>query len=395
VPVKSGHAAWMPARQVRDNYQYCLDGGLELAEHGAAPTALTNDRLLRALAREPVDVTPVWLMRQAGRYLPEYRAVRAKAGSFLNLASTPELACEVTLQPIERYPLDAAIIFSDILTIPHAMGLGLDFVEGEGPRFATPVRDQAAIASLPSPDPEVELRYVMDALRLARHELDGKVPLIGFAGSPWTLACYMVEGRSGTDFRLAKQMAHDTPELMHALLEKVAQTSIDYLNAQVDAGAQALMLFDTWGGILTPWDYQEFSLRYCQRIVDKLTRERHGAKVPIILFTKGGGLWLESMAQTGVDALGLDWTIEMGEARARVGDTVALQGNLDPSILRANPDRIRAEVAAVLDSYGPGPGHVFNLGHGITPDIDPEHTAAAIEAVHALSAPIHARGLTP
>lgn len=353
---------------------------------------LANDRLLRALAREPVDATPVWLMRQAGRYLPEYRATRARAGSFMGLAGTPELACEVTLQPIDRYPLDAAIIFSDILTVPHAMGLGLDFVEGEGPKFERPVRDRASIDALPNPDPEDELRYVMDALRVTRSALSGRVPLIGFAGSPWTLACYMVEGRSGTDFRLAKKMAHNDPDLMHSLLDKVTTATISYLNAQIAAGAQVVMVFDSWGGILSARDYEKFSLGYCRKIFAGLTREAEGRQVPRILFTKGGGCWLEPMAASGCDALGLDWTIDIGAARRQVGDRMALQGNLDPGMLRATPERIREEVKAVLESYGPGPGHVFNLGHGITPDIDPVCTGAAIEAVHEFSKPMHGGG---
>lgn len=352
---------------------------------GATTGSLANDRLLRALAREPVDVTPVWFMRQAGRHLPEYRKTRERAGSFLALASTPELACEVTLQPVDRYPLDAAIIFSDILTIPDAMGLGLDLVEGQGPQFAHPVRSSAEIAALPTIDPGDELRYVGDAIRLVRRELNGRIPLIGFAGSPWTLACYMVEGRSGTDLRLAKKMAQDTPELMHQLLSKLCDATVDYLNAQIEAGAQAVMLFDTWGGILTTRDYETFSLAYARKIVSRLTKEHEGRAVPSILFTKGGAGWLEPMAESGYDALGVDWTVELGQARARVGDRVALQGNLDPYVLRASPNRIREEVRAVLASFGPGSGHVFNLGHGITPDIEPEHAAAAIEAVHELS----------
>ncbi len=353
---------------------------------GAATAPLANDRLLRALAREPVDVTPVWFMRQAGRHLPEYRKTRERAGSFLTLASTPELACEVTLQPVARYPLDAAIIFSDILTIPDAMGLGLDLVEGQGPRFARPTRSAADIAALPRIDPNDELRYVTDAIKLVRAELGGRIPLIGFAGSPWTLACYMVEGRSGSDLRLVKKMAQDAPEVMHELLSKLCDVTVDYLNAQIEAGAQAVMLFDTWGGILTTSDYEAFSLEYARRIVSRLTKAHEGRTVPSILFTKGGASWLEAMAGSGYDALGVDWTIELAQARARVGDRVALQGNLDPYVLRASPERIRQEVRAVLESYGPGAGHVFNLGHGITPDIEPEHAAAAIEAVHELSA---------
>ncbi len=350
---------------------------------------LQNDRLLRALLREPVDVTPVWMMRQAGRYLPEYRATREKAGDFMTLCKTPELACEVTLQPLDRFPLDAAILFSDILTVPDAMGLGLYFEEGEGPRFRHPVRDRAAVDALPVPDPEGELRYVMDAVRTIRRELAGRVPLIGFSGSPWTLATYMVEGGGTKNFALSKGMMFDRPELMHALLEKLAQAVTLYLNAQIAAGAQAVMIFDTWGGTLTPDDYREFSLAYMQRIVEGLTREAEGRRVPVILFTKGGGQWLEAMAETGCDALGLDWTTDIGEARQRVGDRVALQGNLDPCVLYASPESIRRSVAKILERYGEGSGHVFNLGHGIHPTIDPEHAAAMIEAVHELSQPYH------
>jgi uroporphyrinogen decarboxylase len=352
-------------------------------------STLTNDRLLRALLREPVDTTPVWMMRQAGRYLPEYRATRAKAGSFLDLCKSPELACEVTLQPLERYPLDAAILFSDILTIPDAMGIGLYFEEGEGPRFERPVRDAAAIDALPLPDPEASLRYVMDAVRVIRRELAGRVPLIGFSGSPWTLATYMVEGGSAKQFARSKGMMFDRPELMHALLGKLARAVTDYLNAQIAAGAQAVMVFDTWGGVLSPADYREFSLDYMARIVDGLTRENDGRRVPVILFTKGGGQWLEAMADTGCDALGLDWTTDLADARARVGDRVALQGNLDPCVLYASPERIREAVGGVLASFGEGPGHVFNLGHGIHPDIDPAHPAAMIEAVHELGRAYH------
>jgi uroporphyrinogen decarboxylase len=352
-------------------------------------TELKNDRLLRALLRQPVDVTPVWMMRQAGRYLPEYRATREQAGSFLDLCMNPELACEVTLQPLERYPLDAAILFSDILTIPDAMGLGLYFSEGEGPRFERPVRDRAAIDALGVPDPEDGLRYVMDAVRTIRRELDGRVPLIGFSGSPWTLATYMVEGATTKTFARSKGMLYDTPELMHALLGKLADAVTLYLNAQIAAGAQAVMVFDTWGGSLTPADYLDFSLAYMQRIVDGVTREAEGRKVPVILFTKGGGQWLEAMADTGCDALGLDWTTDIGDARRRVGHKVALQGNLDPCMLYASPDAIRRGVGRVLESYGPGSGHVFNLGHGIHPAIPPEHAGAMIDAVHELSRPYH------
>ena len=350
---------------------------------------LKNDRFLRALLRQPVDITPVWMMRQAGRYLPEYRATREKAGSFMDLCKNPELACEVTLQPLDRFPLDAAILFSDILTVPDAMGLGLYFTEGEGPRFERPVRSRAAIEALGVPDPEGELRYVMDAVRTIRRELAGRVPLIGFSGSPWTLATYMVEGGSTKTFARSKGMMFDEPALMHALLAKLADAVTLYLNAQIAAGAQAVMVFDTWGGTLSPQDYRDFSLAYMQRIVTGLTREAEGRRVPVILFTKGGGQWLEWMADTGCDALGLDWTTDIGEARARVGDRVALQGNLDPCTLYASPDAIRRAVGQVLASYGAGPGHVFNLGHGIHPTIPPEHAAAMVEAVHELSRPYH------
>ncbi len=350
---------------------------------------LKNDRFLRALLRQPVDMTPVWMMRQAGRYLPEYRATRAKAGSFLDLCKNPELACEVTLQPLERFPLDAAILFSDILTIPDAMGLGLYFGEGEGPKFERPVRDRAAVEALGVPDPEQELRYVMDAVRTIRRELNGRVPLIGFSGSPWTLATYMVEGGSTKNFALAKGMMFDSPDLMHALLGKLADSVTAYLNAQIAAGAQAVMLFDTWGGALTTSDYKAFSLDYMQRIVAGLTREADGRRVPVILFTKGGSQWLEMMADTGCDALGLDWTIDIGVARARVGDRVALQGNLDPCTLYASPEAIRRAVGGILASYGEGSGHVFNLGHGIHPEIPPEHAGAMVEAVHELSRKYH------
>ena len=350
---------------------------------------LKNDRLLRALLRQPVDVTPVWMMRQAGRYLPEYRATREKAGRFMDLCMNPELACEVTLQPLERYPLDAAILFSDILTIPDAMGLGLYFSEGEGPRFERPVRDKAAIDALGVPDPEDGLRYVMDAVRTIRRELDGRVPLIGFSGSPWTLATYMVEGATTKTFARSKGMLYDAPELMHTLLDKLADAVTAYLNAQIAAGAQAVMVFDTWGGSLTPKDYRDFSLAYMQRIVDGLTREAEGRRIPVILFTKGGGQWLETMAETGCDALGLDWTTDIGDARRRVGHRVALQGNLDPCTLYASPEAIRRAVGEILESYGEGSGHVFNLGHGIHPAIPPEHAGAMIEAVHELSRPYH------
>lgn len=351
--------------------------------------ALKNDRLLRALLREPVDVTPVWMMRQAGRYLPEYRATRQKAGNFMDLCQNPELACEVTLQPLERFPLDAAILFSDILTIPDAMGLGLYFSEGEGPRFERPIQDVAAVKALGVPDPEGELKYVMDAVRTIRRELDGRVPLIGFSGSPWTLATYMVEGGSTKNFAKVKGMMFEDPALMHELLGKLAESVTSYLNAQIAAGAQAVQIFDTWGGVLSPRDYETFSLAYMERIIQGLTRENEGRRVPVILFTKNGGQWLERMADSGCDALGVDWTTELADARVRVRDRVALQGNVDPCILYASPERIEEEVAHVLDSYGHGPGHVFNLGHGIHPDVDPEHAGALIGAVHELSRPYH------
>ncbi len=350
---------------------------------------LENDRFLRALRRQPVDVTPVWMMRQAGRYLPEYRETRARAGSFMSLCQNPELACEVTLQPLDRFPLDAAILFSDILTVPDAMGLGLGFTEGEGPRFESPVRTEADVEALPVPDPEDELGYVMDAVRLIRTELAGRVPLIGFAGSPWTLATYMVEGGTSKDFGRVKAMMFDRPELMHRLLDKTTRAVTHYLNAQVAAGAQALMVFDTWGGALTARDYRAFSLAYMARIVAGLDREDQGRSIPVILFTKGGSQWLEDVADTGCDAVGVDWTINIGAARARVGERVALQGNMDPCVLYASPDRIREEVASVLASFGRGNGHVFNLGHGVHPRIDPEHVGAFVNAVHELSGPYH------
>ncbi|MEJ2089984.1 MAG: uroporphyrinogen decarboxylase [Gammaproteobacteria bacterium] len=352
-------------------------------------TELVNDRLLRALMRQPVDRTPVWLMRQAGRYLPEYRAVRERAGSFLTLCSTPELACEVTLQPLQRFALDAAILFSDILTVPAAMGMELVFSEGEGPTFPQPLRSSADVARLVRPDPETELRYVMDTVRLVRRELGGRVPLIGFAGSPWTLATYMVEGGSSAHYRFSKGMMFAEPALMHRLLGQLADNVGAYLNAQIRAGAQAVMIFDTWGGILGSRDYEAFSLGYMTRIVAGLAREMDGRPVPVILFTKGGGAWLEGMADSDCDALGIDWTVDMADARRRVGDRVALQGNLDPCTLYASPQRIRDEVAEVLAQYGHAPGHVFNLGHGVQPFVDPEHVAVLVDAVHTLSEPYH------
>lgn len=351
---------------------------------------LKNDRLLRALLREPVDVTPIWIMRQAGRYLPEYRAVREQAGSFMKLCTTPELACEVTLQPLRRFDLDAAILFSDILTVPDAMGLGLQFAEGEGPQFQHPVRRPADVARLAVPDPEGSLRYVMDAVRLIRRELDGRVPLIGFAGSPWTLATYMVEGGGSKEFARIKGMLYDQPAVLHQLLGVVAKAVTVYLNAQIAAGAQAVMVFDTWGGALTPRDYEEFSLRYLRQIVQGLTREAEGRRVPVTLFTKGGGAWLAAMATSGCDALGVDWTTDLSEARRRTEGRVALQGNMDPSVLYAGADRIRSEVEAILQSYGRGNGHVFNLGHGIHQGVDPEKVAVLVETVHQRSAAYHA-----
>lgn len=351
--------------------------------------ALQNDLLLRALLRESVERTPVWMMRQAGRYLPEYRATRAKAGSFLQLMKNPELACEVTLQPLERYPLDAAILFSDILTIPDAMGLGLYFEAGEGPKFERPVRDARSVDALGVPDPEQSLRYVLDAVRTIRRELHGRVPLIGFSGSPWTLATYMIEGGSSKDFAHSKGMLYSAPDVAHRLLAKLADSVANYLSAQIAAGAQAVQIFDTWGGALSDAAYREFSLQYMQRIVEQLPKTSAGRRVPVILFTKNGGLWLEHMAATGCDALGVDWTINIADARRRVGDKVALQGNMDPGALYGSPERIREEVAKILADYGRGSGHVFNLGHGITPGVDPEHAGAMIRAVHELSPLYH------
>lgn len=351
---------------------------------------LKNDRFLRALLKQPVDVTPVWMMRQAGRYLPEYRASRAKAGDFMSLCMNPEFACEVTMQPLDRYPsLDAAILFSDILTIPDAMGLGLYFETGEGPRFKKTVRSAADVEALPIPDPQKDLGYVMDAVSTIRKELNGRVPLIGFSGSPWTLATYMVEGGSSKDFRLAKALAFNEPNTMHALLDKLARSVTCYLNGQIKAGAQAVQIFDTWGGALSHNAYKEFSLNYMQKIVNGLIREHEGREVPVILFTKNGGQWLEAIADTGTTALGLDWTTDIGSARKRVGDKVALQGNMDPTMLYAAPERIREEVKTILAGFGNGSGHVFNLGHGITPEVDPEHARAFIESVHELSEPYH------
>ncbi|HUA80514.1 MAG TPA: uroporphyrinogen decarboxylase [Dyella sp.] len=348
-------------------------------------TPLKNDRLLHALRREPVDATPVWVMRQAGRYLPEYRATRAKAGSFMALAQNPELACEVTLQPLARYDLDAAILFSDILTIPDAMGLGLSFAQGEGPQFARPVRTRADVERLGVPDMESDLRYVMDAVRVIRRELAGRVPLIGFSGSPWTLACYMVEGEGSRDFATAKAMCWNDPALAHTLLDTLARSVSTYLIAQAAAGAQALMVFDTWGGLLGPTAFREFSLRYLSQVVAALKADAHARDVPLILFSKGANAHLAEMADTGCAALGVDWTIDLADARRIVGGKVALQGNLDPAVLRASPDVIRREVHRVLDGYGNHPGHIFNLGHGITPEVDPDHVQVLVDEVHAFS----------
>jgi len=346
---------------------------------------MTNDRFLRALRREPVDCTPVWIMRQAGRYLPEYRATRARAGSFLALAKNPELACEVTLQPLDRFELDAAILFSDILTVPDAMGLGLYFVEGEGPRFQHPVRSASDVAKLAVPDIGSDLRYVTDAVALIRRELAERVPLIGFSGSPWTLACYMVEGGSSAGFARIKTMLYDEPATLHRLLQVLTDAVIAYLAAQREAGAQALQVFDSWGGILAPAAYHEFSLRYLRQIAQALPRGDGPERTPLILFGRGNAPHLEALAASGAEAIGVDWLVELDEARRRVGDTVALQGNLDPAVLLAAPDRIRAEAARVLQSHGPGSGHVFNLGHGITPEVRPEHLKVLVDAVHELS----------
>ena len=352
-------------------------------------TTLKNDTFLRALLKQPVEYTPIWMMRQAGRYLPEYRKVRGEAGSFMAVCTNPELACEVTMQPLRRFDFDAAILFSDILTIPDAMGLGLHFTEGEGPKFERPLRTAADIEKLAVIDPEIELRYVTDAVRLIRKNLDGSVPLIGFSGSPWTLATYMVEGGSSKNFAKVKALMYNDPALMHKLLDILAQSVAAYLNAQIAAGAQAVMLFDTWGGMLSSEDYNEFSLRYAKQVRDLLILENEGRRVPNILFTKGGGLWLEEMATTGYDALGLDWQTDIQHARTRVGDKVALQGNLDPLALYANPDVITEKVKTILHKYGNGSGHVFNLGHGILPDINPEHVKAMVDSVHKYSGEYH------
>jgi len=379
-----------------------------MTEHqaGSSYAALQNDTFLRACLRQPTDHTPVWLMRQAGRYLPEYRATRAKAGSFMGLATNTDYATEVTLQPLERYPLDAAILFSDILTIPDAMGLGLSFAIGEGPRFAHPVRDEAAIQQLRVPDMD-KLRYVFDAVTSIRKALQGRVPLIGFSGSPWTLACYMVEGAGSDDYRLVKTMLYARPDLMHRMLAVNADAVAAYLNAQIEAGAQAVMIFDSWGGVLADGAFQQFSLTYTARVLAQLKRQQGGAVIPRIVFTKGGGLWLPEMGQLDCEVLGLDWTVNLGQARTMVGGEVggpgkALQGNIDPNVLFAQPEQIRAEVQRVLESFGAphraaagdpdqvGPTHVFNLGHGISQHTPPENVAALVDAVHALSRQLRA-----
>ncbi|MBK8115036.1 MAG: uroporphyrinogen decarboxylase [Candidatus Accumulibacter sp.] len=345
-----------------------------------------NDSFLRALLKEPTEYTPVWLMRQAGRYLPEYCETRRRAGSFLQLCKNPAMACEVTLQPLARYDLDAAILFSDILTVPDAMGLGLYFSDGEGPRFERPLREEWAIRDLSAPDPWDHLRYVMDAVSEIRRALNNSVPLIGFSGSPYTLACYMVEGASSTDYRCIKSMLYNRPDLLHRILSVTADAVSAYLNAQIESGAQAVMIFDSWGGSLSAAAYQEFSLPYLRRIIATLIRQQNGERVPSIVFTKGGGLWLESIADIGCDAIGVDWTIDIGEARRRVGHQVALQGNLDPGVLFATPETIAAEAGKVLASYGAdGTGHVFNLGHGISQFTPPENVTALVDAVHTRS----------
>ncbi len=353
-------------------------------------TTLKNDRFIRALLKQPVDRTPVWIMRQAGRYLPEYREIRAKAGDFMTLCSTPELACEVTLQPVRRFDIDAAILFSDILTIPDAMGLGLYFSEGEGPKFHSPVTTTQDINRLIIPDPADKLKYVTDAVSLIRKELNNAVPLIGFAGSPWTLATYMVEGGSSKTFSKIKALLFTDPSSAHKLMSKLATSVASYLNAQIDAGAQAIMIFDSWGGALTTRQYKTFSLAYMHQIVEQLQREKDGQHIPVTLFTKGGGMWLPEIASTGCDAIGLDWSVDIKLAREQVGAQVALQGNMDPAIMTTSPDVIEKEVANILADYGSGPGHIFNLGHGITPDITLENVSALVDTVHTLSEKYHA-----
>jgi uroporphyrinogen decarboxylase len=350
---------------------------------------LKNDTLIRALRREPTPYTPVWIMRQAGRYLPEYNRTRERAGSFLDLCRNPDLATEVTLQPLSRFALDAAIVFSDILTIPDAMGLGLYFAEGEGPRFERPLRDQETIRRLAVPDPEQHLGYVLDAVRQIQRALAGRVPLIGFAGSPFTLACYMVEGGSSADFRVLKTMLYARPDLAHHILDTNCRAVTAYLNAQIESGADAVMIFDTWGGILSTPAFREFSLAYLTRIIEGLRRRAGGEPVPSIVFTKGGGQWLKEIAATGCDAVGVDWTTDIGAARAMIGQNVALQGNLDPAVLFSSPEVIQRETQQVLSAFGPGGGHVFNLGHGIAQFTPPENVGVLVDAVHELSQPFH------
>jgi uroporphyrinogen decarboxylase len=352
-------------------------------------TVLKNDTFIRALLRKPTPYTPVWIMRQAGRYLPEYNETRRRAGSFLALAKNPHYATEVTLQPLARFPLDAAILFSDILTIPDAMGLGLYFAEGEGPKFERPLREEWEIRNLSVPDPGDHLRYVLDAVSEIRRALKSDVPLIGFSGSPYTLACYMVEGGASADFRTIKTMLYESPALLHHLLDVNTRSVIAYLNAQIEAGAQAVMIFDTWGGSLSSAAYREFSLAYLEQIVAGLKREHDGQRIPSIVFTKGGGLWLEAIAAIGCDAVGLDWTVDIGDARRRIGAKVALQGNLDPSVLFASPEQIREQAQLTLAAFGRGDGHVFNLGHGVSQFTPPEHVGALIDAVHDLSRQFH------
>ncbi len=361
----------------------------ELCSSDYKMAELKNDRLLRALLRQPVDRTPVWIMRQAGRYLPEYRKIRQQAGSFMDLCTNPDLACEVTVQPLRRYPMDAAILFSDILTIPDAMGLGLYFTEGEGPRFKKIINNEADVAALKVVNSARDLDYVMKAMSTSRQALDGEVPLIGFSGSPWTLATYMVEGGSSKDFQKVKSLAFNQPEVMHQLLTVLADSVADYLRCQVEAGAQALQIFDTWGGALSAAAYREYSLHYMQRIVESLPKVSEGRQVPVILFTKHGGQWLEAIADSGADAVAIDWATDIAAARSRVGARVALQGNMDPAMLYANPERIKREVKTILAGFGNGSGHVFNLGHGITPGVNPDHVTAMVEAVQEYSPAYH------
>jgi len=351
--------------------------------------AMKNDLYIRALLRQPTERTPIWVMRQAGRYLPEYRQLREEAGSFMKLCTNPELACEVTLQPLRRFPLDAAILFSDILTIPDAMGLGLYFAEGEGPKFNHVIRSADDVKNLKQPDPAVSLAYVMDAVTLIRKQLDGDVPLIGFSGSPWTLATYMVEGGSSKTFATIKNMIYSEPQTAHLLLDKLADSVIDYLNAQIESGAQAVQIFDTWGGVLAADMFSEFSLHYLGKIVAGLKRTYNGQRIPVVLFCKGSNTHLEAQADTGCDALGVDWTISLAEARARVGERVALQGNLDPAVMLTNPEVIESQVKETLASFGRGSGHVFNLGHGITPEVEPQHMTVLTQCVRQYSPAWH------